>query len=72
MDNPLEMPCVDDSPRLRFAGRPSLRLWRKEGGETFCHAERSEASIIELFNCRIDPSFFRMTKRKAIPSFQRS
>jgi len=33
MDNPLEIPCVDDSPRLRFAGRPSLRLRRKEGWE---------------------------------------
>jgi hypothetical protein len=28
-------PCLVDSPRLRCAGRPSLLLRRKEGGEIF-------------------------------------
>jgi len=50
-----------DSPRLRFAGRPSLRLRRKEGKENICHAERSEASILLLAYSITDPSFLRMT-----------
>ena len=28
--------AVDYSPRLRCAGCPALRLWRKEVGEGFC------------------------------------
>jgi len=46
-------------------GRPlPLHPPAAERGKKLCHAERSEASIIELFNRRIDPSFLRMTKTK--------
>jgi hypothetical protein len=32
----LALNAGEDSPRLRYAGRPSLRLRRKEGETSFC------------------------------------
>jgi hypothetical protein len=52
------------------AGGTRIKMQAKRGLEEIqiiCHPERSEGSTIELFNCRIDPSFLRMTKEKEIP-----